>query len=259
MKFVRFETKTGLVSYGILEGNQIEAIAGSIYGAYEKTGEKVFVNKVKLLAPCEPGKIFCVGLNFRDHIEELEMETPVLPANFLKPNSSIAATGEAIEIPTHVDQVDYEGELAIVIKDEIKYVTPEEAKKHILGVTPLNDVTERVLSFTPSLVTYCKAFDTFTPFGPVIDTDIDPDCTIVRTYLNGEKVQEGNTQDMVFSPSEIVSFLSQGMTLYPGDVISTGTPSGVRAMKDGDRVEVEIEGIEERLVNLVVDTRLNKE
>ena len=259
MKFVRFETITGLVSYGILEGNQIEAITGSIYGTYEKTGETVLVDKVKLLAPCEPGKIFCVGLNFPDHIEELGFDTPVKPANFLKPNSSITSTEGVIEIPRHVDQVDYEGELAIVIKDEIKYVTPEEAKKHILGVTPLNDVTERVLSSTPSLVTYSKAFDTFTPFGPVIDTEIDPDCTIIRTYLNGEKVQEGNTRDMIFSPSEIVSFLSQGMTLYPGDVISTGTPSGVRVMKDGDRVEIEIDGLEERLVNLVVDTRLNKE
>ncbi len=259
MKFIRFETEAGQTSYGILEGNQIEVIVGSIYDAYEKTGEMVSINEVKLLAPCEPGKIFCIGLNFPDHIEELGYETPVKPANFLKPNSSIVSTEEAIEIPKHVEQVDYEGELAIVIKDEIKYVTPEEAKKHILGVTPLNDVTERVLSFTPSLVTYCKAFDTFTPFGPIIDTEIDPDAAIVRTYLNGEKVQEGNTETMVFKPSEIVSFLSQGMTLYPGDVISTGTPSGVRSMKDGDQVEIEIEGIKERLVNYVVDTRLSKE
>lgn len=255
MKIVRFETKKGEKQYGILEGKEIAVIRDSIYDSLEKTGERLALESVKLLAPCEPGKIFCVGLNFPDHIEELGYETPVKPANFLKPNSSIAATGEAIEIPTHVEQVDYEGELAIVIKDKIKYVTPEEAKKHILGVTPLNDVTERVLSFTPSLVTYCKAFDTFTPFGPVIETDIDPDSAIVRTYVNGKKVQEGNTEQMVFKPSEIVSFLSQGMTLYPGDVISTGTPSGVQAMNDGDRVEIEIEGIQERLINIVIDTR----
>ena len=255
MKFVRFKSQTGLISYGILEGAKIEEITGSIFDQYQRTGRYYAVDHVKLLAPCEPGKIFCVGLNFRDHIEELDMGTPVMPANFLKPNSSIAATGEAIEIPTHVEQVDYEGELAIVIKDKIKYVTAEEAKKHILGVTPLNDVTERVLSFTPSLVTYCKAFDTFTPFGPVIDTDIDPDAAIIRTYLNGEQVQEGDTSTMIFKPSEIVAFLSQGMTLYPGDVISTGTPSGVQAMKDGDVVEIEIQGIEERLVNVVLDTR----
>jgi 2-keto-4-pentenoate hydratase/2-oxohepta-3-ene-1,7-dioic acid hydratase in catechol pathway len=255
VKIVRFETDKKAIHYGILEGDQVAVIKDSIYTSIEKTGETFAADAVKLLAPCQPGKIFCVGLNFRDHIEELEMDIPVKPANFLKPNSSIAATEEAIEIPTHVEQVDYEGELAIVIKDKIKYVTPEEAKKHILGVTPLNDVTERVLSFTPSLVTYCKAFDTFTPFGPVIDTDIDPDAAIVRTYLNGQKVQEGDTSTMIFKPSEIVSFLSQGMTLYPGDVISTGTPSGVQAMKDGDRVEIEIVGIDQRLVNVVVDTR----
>ena len=255
MKIVRVETASGEKHYGLLEGQEVAVIKDSIYESIEKTGERLALESVKLLAPCEPGKIFCVGLNFPDHIEELGYETPVKPANFLKPNSSIAATGQAIEIPTHVEQVDYEGELAIVIKDKIKYVTPEEAKKHIFGVTPLNDVTERALSFTPSLVTYCKAFDTFTPFGPVIETEIDPDSAIVRTYLNGEKVQEGNTEHMVFKPSEIVSFLSQGMTLYPGDVISTGTPSGVQSMKDGDRVEIEIEGIEQRLINIVVDTR----
>ncbi len=255
MKFVRFNKTADQAVYGILEGELITEIEGSIYGDYQKTNNVYPVQSVKLLAPCEPGKIFCIGLNYPDHIAELGYDTPVKPANFMKPNSSIVGTDENIIIPEIAEQVDYEGELAVVIKDKIKNVTPEQAKKHILGVTPLNDVTERVLSFTPSLVTYSKAFDTFTAFGPVIDTDIDPDDTAVRTYLNGEKVQEGKTKMTIFSPSYIVSFVSQGITLYPGDVISTGTPAGVQAVKDGDRIEVEIEGLEQRLVNMVYDLK----
>jgi 2-keto-4-pentenoate hydratase/2-oxohepta-3-ene-1,7-dioic acid hydratase in catechol pathway len=255
LQFVRFKNKEDLVSYGIYEKGKISELEGSIFEEFSKTGKIYDVNDVKLLAPCEPGKIFGVGLNFPDHIEELGYETPAKPANFLKPNSSIANQGEDIIIPKVAEQVDYEGELAIVIKDKIKDVTPEEAKKHILGVTPVNDLTERVLSFTPSLVTYCKAFDTFNPFGPIIDTDIDPDDTTIRTYLNGEKVQEGHTRDMVFKPSEIVSFLSNGVTFYPGDVILTGTPAGVKPIKEGDVVEVEIEGIEIKLRNGVINQK----
>ena len=255
MKFIRFMTKENLISYGILEGNKVCEIEGSIYSNFSKTGNNYNVEDVKLLAPCVPGKIICIGLNYKDHIKELNYETPTKPANFMKPNSSVIGTEEKIMIPAIAEQVDYEGELAVVIKDQIKEVEPEDAAKHILGVTPLNDITERKISSTPSLVTYSKGFDTFTAFGPIIDTDIDPDNATVRTFLNGEKVQEGYTNNMVFNPSMIVSFISKGITLYPGDLISTGTPFGIRPMQDGDKVEVEIEDLGMRLVNYVYDPR----
>ena len=255
MKIARFKTKEGLVGYGLIEGNKVYEVVGSIYDEFTRTGFCYGLDEVKLLAPCVPGKIICIGLNYIDHIKELDLEIPKKPANFMKPLSSVIGTEENIIVPEVAEQVDYEGELAIIIKDEIKNVEPEDATKHILGVTQLNDVTERQISYTPSLVTYSKAFDTFTSFGPFIDTEIDPDNAVVRTYLNGEKVQEGYTNNMVFNPSAIVSFISKGITLYPGDLISTGTPFGVRPMKDGDKVEVEIEGMGMRLVNYIYDPK----
>ncbi|MDD3866764.1 MAG: fumarylacetoacetate hydrolase family protein [Eubacteriales bacterium] len=255
MQYVRYMTHDKIIGYGILEEGQIRELSGSFFETSERTGISLQLDDVHLLTPCIPGKIFCIGLNYPDHIKELGLKTPERPAGFLKPSSSVIHPGEAIEIPPAAQQVDYEGEVAIVIKDRFKNASPDEARQHILGVTPLNDVTERLISQTPQLVTYSKAFDTFTSFGPVIDTDIDPDRAIVRTYLNGKKVQEGCTCDTLFRPSELVSFLSQAMTFYPGDLISTGTPVNVLALSDHDRVEIEIEGISLRLVNPVCDLR----
>lgn len=257
MQYVRFMTHDQTIGYGILEDGQIRELSGSFFDTAERTGISLLLGEVKLLTPCVPGKIFCIGLNYLDHIKELGLKKPEKPAGFLKPSSSVIHPGDAIEIPPVAQQVDYEGEVAIVIKDQIKKVSPAEARRHILGITPLNDVTERIISQTPQLVTYSKAFDTFTSFGPVIDTDIDPDQAVVRTYLNGEKVQEGCTRDTLFRPSELVSFLSQVMTFYPGDMISTGTPYHVLPLSDQDQVEVEIEGISLRLSNPVRDLRLD--
>jgi 2-keto-4-pentenoate hydratase/2-oxohepta-3-ene-1,7-dioic acid hydratase in catechol pathway len=254
VQFVRFKTD-GLVAYGLLEGDRIAELVGSIYAEYRKTGAVFASVEVKFLYPCEPTNLYCVGLNFTAHVNELGLPMPDAPANFLKPVSGIVHPGEQIVIPPPAARVDYEGEMAIVIKDRIKNVSVADAGRHIFGVTPLNDVTERELSYTATLVTYSKSFDTFTSFGPVIDTAIDPDDTVVRTYLNGECVQEGRTRELIFSCAEIVSFFSQGRTLFPGDVISTGTPRHVLGMQDGDTVEVEIEGIERRLVNQVYDPK----
>ncbi len=251
MQFVRFLSINEKTCYGIFDNENILEIQGSIFSDYSKTGRVFKTADVKLLTPCDPKKIFCIGLNFLDHIMELGFEIPKKPANFLKPSSSVINPGENIIIPKSATRVDYEGELAVIIKDKIKDVTPGEAKKHILGITPFNDVTERILSSTPSLVTYSKAFDTFTSFGPIVDTDIDPDDAFIYTYLNGKRVQQGHTRDMIFKPSEIVSFVSTGITLYPGDIISTGTPAGVREVIDGDLVEIEIGGISVRLRNPV--------
>ncbi len=251
MKFVRFADTNGNESYGVLKGQEITRLNGSIFDDYTETNETFPLEEVKLLYPCKPTNLYCVGLNFADHVAELGLPTPELPANFLKPASGVVSPGEAIVIPSVATRVDYEGEMAIIIKDKVKNISIEEAPAHILGVSPLNDVTEREMSYTSTLVTYSKSFDTFTSFGPIIDTDIDPENTVIRTYLNGEKVQEGRTADFLFSCAYIVSFFSKGRTLYPGDVISTGTPSHVLALKEGDVVEVEIEGVGMRLVNPV--------
>ena len=160
-------------------------------------------------------------------------------------------------IPEEATRVDYEGELGIVIKNVVKRATPEEAKNSILGVTACNDVTERDLMKWPFQLTYGKSFDTFAPIGPFIDTEIDPDDTIVRTYLNGEKMQEDYTSKTVYKPSVLLSYLSQVITFYPGDIIMTGTPYNVQPMKDGDVVEIEIEGMGERLVNTVYDPKVH--
>jgi len=258
MQFVRFQQKNGTVAYGILENKNINEIDGSIYGTFKKNGNSFSIDEVKLLIPCEPTNIYCVGLNFQKHIAELELEKHKEPPSFMKPVSGAISTGENIIYPAIATQVDYEGEMGLVIKDKTKDVSIENAMKHVLGVTPLNDVTERNMGYNKPQVTYCKSFDTFTSFGPVIDTEINPDNTVVRTYLNGEKVQEGHTKELIFSCAYIVSYFSQSRTLFPGDIISTGTPDHVLGMKDGDKVEVEIEGISPRLVNYVYDPKMHK-
>lgn len=253
MKIVRYQNKKGEVNYGSLNGKEISRIEGSIYDDCKVTGDKVAVDDVKLLYPCEPTNLYCVGLNYKEHIAELDLPTPEVPANFMKPVSGVVNPGEAIERPSVANRVDYEGEMALIIKNKIKNVSVEEAAQHIFGITPLNDVTEREMSYNSTQVTYSKSFDTFTSFGPIIDTDLDYNNATVRTYLNGEKVQEGNSSDFLFSAAYIVSYFSQGRTLYPGDIISTGTPHNVLPMKDGDVVEIEIEGIEMRCINPVKD------
>jgi 2-keto-4-pentenoate hydratase/2-oxohepta-3-ene-1,7-dioic acid hydratase in catechol pathway len=246
------------LAYGVLEKDLIHEISGSIFGDFTKTDTTYKLEEVKLLTPCEPTKILCVGLNYLFHIKELGLDVPKKPASFMKPLSSIINPGENIIIPKVAERVDYEGEMAVVIKDRIKDVSREEALNHILGVTAFNDVTERILSYTPQLVTYSKAFDTFTSFGPFIDTDVNPANLTVRTYLNGEKMQEGNTNGLLFSAAHIISFFSQCMTLFPGDIIATGTPEHVLGMKDGDCVAVEINSEDFRLVNYVLDAKRHK-
>lgn len=250
MKIVRFQFNEER-SYGILQNSKIYQIEDFNYKQIKKTGEEYNIKDVKLLTPCKPTKIFGIGLNFPEHIRELNVDFPEKPAGFLKPLSSIINPFEKIIIPQVAERVDYEGEIAVVIKNEIKNISEEEAAEHIFGVTPFNDLTERELSYTPSLVTYSKAFDTFTCFGPVIETDFDLDNITVKTYLNDEKVQEGNSGDMLFSPAYLVSFLSKCMTLYPGDIITTGTPRNVLGLNDGDKVEVELDCINQRLINYV--------
>ena len=242
MKFVRYQINDQ-VNYGILEETEVKEIKGSIFGDYEKTGVSFPLDDVRLLSPVEPTKILCVGLNYKDHIAEINRHPPEFPSHFMKPCTAIIGPGDAIIYPKIAERVDYEGELAVVIKDRIKDVSEAEALTHALGYTCFNDVTERNLSTVQGQLTRCKGFDTFAAFGPCVATDLDPTRLTVRTFLNGKKVQEGNSENMTFSVAFLIHYISQCMTLNPGDIISTGTPLGVSPMVPGDVVEVSIDGI----------------
>jgi 2-keto-4-pentenoate hydratase/2-oxohepta-3-ene-1,7-dioic acid hydratase in catechol pathway len=242
MKFVRYQAENQ-VRYGIWEGDYVQEISGSIFGNFQVTGSKHKLSDVRLLAPVEPTKILCVGLNYRDHIEELKEKIPPVPSHFMKPLTTVIGPEDPILYPRVATRVDYEGELAVVIKDRIKHVRAEEALMHVLGYTCFNDVTERELSEISGQLTRSKGFDTFAPFGPCIATDLDPSNLVLRTLLNGKLMQEASLADLIFSIPFLIHYLSQCMTLLPGDLISTGTPRGVAAMKPGDVVEVAIDGI----------------
>lgn len=242
MKLVRFESGPQ-VRYGVWEDDIVKEVTGSIYGDFRISSTSHKIGDVRLLAPVEPTKILCVGLNFRDHIEEIGMPTPKFPAHFLKPLTTLIGPDDPIVFPRVAEQVDYEGEVAAVIKRQIKDVSLEEATQAILGYTCLNDITERPLSVAQGQLTRSKGFDTFAPVGPCVATGLDPSRLVLRTRLNGTLMQEASLSDMIFSIPFLVHYLSQCMTLFPGDIISAGTPRGVAAMKPGDVVEVSVEGI----------------
>ncbi|MGC8588037.1 MAG: fumarylacetoacetate hydrolase family protein [Hydrogenobaculum sp.] len=191
----------------------------------------------------KPTKIVCVGLNYKAHAKELNMDIPKEPLLFLKPTSSIVLDQEYILYPKSSTRVDYEGELAIVISKQSKKLSYKDAKDAILGFSIANDVTARDLQKKDIQFTRSKSFDTFCPIGPTIVKDIDPFNLSIKTFLNNELKQSGHTSDMIFDVYEIVSFISYVMTLYPHDIIITGTPPGVGPMQKEDKVSIEIEGI----------------
>jgi 2-keto-4-pentenoate hydratase/2-oxohepta-3-ene-1,7-dioic acid hydratase in catechol pathway len=244
LKFVRY-AMDGRTSYGILKDCTVIEIQGSIFDNYEPTGTTCELDDVRLLAPVEPSKIICVGLNYLKHINELKKERPLYPSHFLKAPSAVINPGDSIILPPEIDFTSYEGELAFIIKDKMKDVPEDEALDHVLGYTCLNDITARDLigKYALSQFIRAKGFDTFAPFGPCVATDLNPSDLTVRTFLNQELVQEGKCSDMIFSVAYLVHYLSQCMTFFPGDIISTGTPSGIKPLQDGDTVAVSIEGI----------------
>jgi 2-keto-4-pentenoate hydratase/2-oxohepta-3-ene-1,7-dioic acid hydratase in catechol pathway len=242
MRLVRFQAEEK-PAYGVLDGDIVSELDGDFFGPL-RTGNRTHpLSRVKLLAPCSPGKIIAVGLNYRDHAEELGLTVPEEPVIFLKPPSAVIGPGEAILYPAMSAQVDYEAELGVVIRDRAKDLSLAEAKDHILGYTCANDVTARDLQRKDGQWTRAKSFDTFCPIGPWIETGLDPGNLLVESYLNGEQRQSSRTAQLIFPVDHLVSFISRVMTLYPGDLIITGTPAGIGPMKHGDEVEVRIEGI----------------
>ena len=190
-----------------------------------------------------PSKIILAGLNYRDHARELKMKIPRQPVIFLKPPTTLIGHKANIIYPKGVRRLDYEAELALIIKTKARNVSVKEAKKYILGFTCLNDVTARDLQKKDGQWTRAKSFDTFCPLGPRIKSGLDVSDLRIQAYLNGKIKQNSSTRHFIFSPEYLVSFVSKVMTLLPGDIISTGTPAGVGPMKRGDKIEVSIEGI----------------
>jgi 2-keto-4-pentenoate hydratase/2-oxohepta-3-ene-1,7-dioic acid hydratase in catechol pathway len=197
----------------------------------------------RLVAPVEPSKIVCVGLNYRRHAEEMGKPLPTEPVIFIKPSTAVLDPGGTIELPPQSDEVHFEGELGVVIGRRTTRVTAADAAKHILGYTIVNDVTARDLQRRDARYTRAKGFDTFAPIGPSIAIDADPDALVIETRVNGQVRQHSGCDDMIMKVPELIAYVSAIMTLLPGDIISTGTPSGVGQLNDGDVVEVEIPGI----------------
>ena len=249
--YLRFHYKD-FVGYGRLEGDLIRVIEGDLFGTYKVTEATVPFAAARLLVPCLPSKIVAIGVNYKDHAAEFKKDPPSEPLIFLKPPSALLAPEEAIVYPEGVTKrVDYEGELAVVIKRRARGVTLEQAPAMIFGYTVCNDVTARDLQKKDGQWSRAKGFDTFCPLGPVIATDVEPSTLRIQTVLNGETKQDAPVSSMIFDVPTLVSYVSSVMTLFPGDVITTGTPSGVGPMRPGDVVEVRIEGIG-RLRNRVV-------
>lgn len=242
MKIVRFAAG-GRIKYGILNGESIQAIEGKPFRYIKPADQYYQLSEVKLLSPCTPSKIVALGLNYRSHAEETKAPLPSVPLLFLKPSTAVIGPKDNIVYPPASTRVDYEGELGVVIKKAARRVSIEDALDYVLGYTCFNDVTARDLQRRDGQWTRGKGFDTFAPVGPCIETELDPGNTTLETYLNGERKQKGNTNDLIFSVPEMVSFISNVMTLLPGDIIATGTPSGIGPMSPGDTVEIKIESI----------------
>jgi 2-keto-4-pentenoate hydratase/2-oxohepta-3-ene-1,7-dioic acid hydratase in catechol pathway len=233
----------GGISFAVIEGDDAAEIDGPPIGEMRFTGKRVPLADCRLLAPTLPSKIVAVGLNYRDHAEEMGVELPPEPLLFLKPGTAVIGRGDAIRKPPECERLDYEGELAIVIGGLVRRADRAAAVEGILGYTVGNDVTARDLQIKDGQWTRGKGFDTFCPLGPWVETDADPSGLDLEVRVNGEVRQGSNTKNLIFDPPALVSYISGVMTLLPGDVIMTGTPSGVGPMEPGDTVEVEISGI----------------
>ena len=244
MRIVRYETgENKKPKYGWLLGDKVGEIGGNVFGRYRRKEAETPLADVRLLAPSEPSKILCVGRNYVEHARELGNEVSKVPLIFMKPPSSIISNGDTVILPPQSSQVEHEGELVVVIGKRGHRITAENAKRHILGYTIGNDVTARDLQRSDNQWTRAKGFDTFCSFGPWIDTDFDPADAVLTTRVNGQMRQMASTRDMVFNVPTLIAYVSSVMTLEPGDLIFTGTPSGVGELKHGDEVVVEIEGL----------------
>ena len=230
-------------------------LEGDPFGVYT-AGAAIRADDMRLLSPVRPSKIVAVGLNYRDHAREMNKPLPDEPLIFLKPSTAVIGPDHPIVIPPQTGRVDYEAELGIVIGRRARAVPAEAAAEYILGLTCVNDVTARALQARDVQYTRAKGFDTFAPIGPCIVVALDGSALDVESSINGERRQASNTRELIFGLHHLVEFISSVMTLLPGDVIATGTPSGVGPVVPGDRVVVRVEGIGELANEVVADASI---
>lgn len=243
MKIYRYK-HNAKISSGVLKEDRLYPIQGSVYRKFKTAKKGIPVGDVALLPPVMPSKIIAIGLNYKDHAMERGKALPEEPLIFLKPSSAVIGPTDIIVYPSMTKRVDFEGELAVIIKKKASRLhTDENTNDYILGYSCFNDVTARDLQTKDVQFTRAKSFDTFASVGPCIATDIDPERLRIKTFLNGKLRQSGNTRNLIFSVPFLVRFVSNIMTLNPGDIITTGTPAGVGPMVPGDKVDVQIEGI----------------
>lgn len=242
MRFCRFEHE-GQPRHGRIDGDRIVPLDAAPWAGGKEAGAPVPLAGARLLVPSEASKVVCIGQNYRKHAEEMGKPVPSEPLIFIKPSTALNPTGSPIRLPPESQDVQHEAELAIVIGQRLSRATEAQARAAIFGLTCFNDVTARDIQRREVQHTRAKSYDTFACAGPWIVTGVDPGDLRVVCRVNGQVRQDSRTQDMVFSAAQLVAFISNVMTLLPGDLVSTGTPSGVGRLSAGDRVEVEIEGI----------------
>jgi 2-keto-4-pentenoate hydratase/2-oxohepta-3-ene-1,7-dioic acid hydratase in catechol pathway len=243
MKLVRFKYKS-FFGWGLVRNGIVHILSGDIYAGVAETKEMIPYDEVKILPPVSPSKIIAVGLNYFGLAKSVNMPVPEEPILFLKPPSAIIGPYDDIVLPSNSQRVNYEGELGVIIGKKVKNTSESEAMDYVLGYTAVNDVSAMdYLERDKQQTTRVKGFDTFCAVGPVIATGLDIKDLHIETRVNGKIVQSSTTRDLIFKTAQLIAFISQVMTLLPGDLIATGTPAGVGAMSRGDVVEVEIEGI----------------
>ena len=238
------------IFYAKVADGELYRLHGDVFGAPTFDRKPTPRKGIKTLVPVMPSKIIAVGVNYMDHAREMGHELPREPLIWFKATTSLLPDGGKIEIPFPQHRTDFEAELAIVIGRKIRSVSPTQASRYIFGYTAAQDISDRTIQKSDGQWARCKSFDTFTPLGPFVETMLDPAELSIQQFQNGQLRQNSNTQQLIFKPHELVSFISTNMTLLPGDVILTGTPSGVGPIQSGDKLEVRIQGLAP-LVNLV--------
>jgi len=248
MKIVRYwDSASNRPRYGVIKGDMVHEIDGEPYGDLKLTNARRPLTGLRLLAPCEPTKIVAGGANYHGHLKEVGLPVPKVPVFFLKPPTALIGPDDAVVYPPETQQLEYEGELAVVVKNRMRNTPAKDVLRNLLGYTCANDVTARDIQVQGgNLLHLChsKSFDTFCPVGPWIETELDAHAIDIELRINGEvRQRKSNTSDMIFPVEEMVSYFSHVMTLLPGDLILTGAPPGIGGMKVGDSVEVVIQGI----------------
>ena len=232
----------GVPRYAAEREGRFRLVDGDIFDKFSE-GQEISGEGLELLAPVQPSKIVCIGLNYKDHAAEQHKALPEEPLIFIKPSTAVIGPGQPIQAPTWAGRVDHEAELGLVIGSTAFKVSAQQAHRHILGLIAVNDVTARELQTKDGQYTRSKGFDTFAPIGPCIAVGLDGKDLQVRAYVNGHLRQDSRTRELIFTIPEIVEFVSSVMTLLPGDIISTGTPSGIGPIVPGDQVTVHVEGV----------------